>query len=125
MSILLDALRKSEQRERLGAVPDIHDSGPSSSDPERRRWIVPALAVIAIVIQYETLSITEIVAAQQGGWQNWTLFTNPVATAAAMLVEEVGRKSADPASFTQELLTRLSRERDENVDLLLGPAPGA
>jgi NADH-quinone oxidoreductase subunit H len=44
-----------------------------------------ALAVIAIVIQYETLSITEIVAAQQGGWQNWTLFTNPVATAAAML----------------------------------------
>ena len=43
------------------------------------------LAVIAIVIQYETLSITEIVAAQQGGWQNWTLFTNPVATAAAML----------------------------------------
>lgn len=44
-----------------------------------------ALAVVAIVIQYETLSITEIVAAQQGGWQNWTLFTNPVATAAAML----------------------------------------
>jgi NADH-quinone oxidoreductase subunit H len=44
-----------------------------------------ALAVIAIVIQYETLSITEIVAVQQGGWQNWTLFTNPVATAAAML----------------------------------------
>jgi NADH-quinone oxidoreductase subunit H len=44
-----------------------------------------ALAVIAIVIQNETLSITEIVAAQPGGWQNWTLFTNPVATAAAML----------------------------------------
>ena len=44
-----------------------------------------ALAVIAIVIQYDTLSITEIVAAQQGGWQNWTLFTNPVAVAAAML----------------------------------------
>ncbi|MGD2074516.1 MAG: NADH-quinone oxidoreductase subunit H [Gammaproteobacteria bacterium] len=44
-----------------------------------------ALAVVAIVIQYETLSITEIVAAQQGGWENWTLFTNPVATAAAML----------------------------------------
>jgi NADH-quinone oxidoreductase subunit H len=44
-----------------------------------------ALAVIAIVIQYDTLSITEIVAAQQGGWQNWTLFTNWVATLAAML----------------------------------------
>ncbi len=44
-----------------------------------------ALAVISIVIQYDTLSITEIVAAQQGGWEHWTLFTNPVATAAAML----------------------------------------
>ena len=44
-----------------------------------------ALAVISIVIQYDTLSITEIVAAQQGGWQHWTLFTNWVATLAAML----------------------------------------
>ena len=44
-----------------------------------------ALAVISIVIQYDTLSLTEIVAAQQGGWQNWTLFTNWVATLAAML----------------------------------------
>ncbi len=44
-----------------------------------------ALAVISIVIQYDTLSITEIVAAQQGGWQNWTVMTNWVATLAAML----------------------------------------
>ena len=44
-----------------------------------------ALAVISIVIQYDTLSITGIVAAQQGGWQNWTVFTNWVATLAAML----------------------------------------
>jgi NADH-quinone oxidoreductase subunit H len=44
-----------------------------------------ALAVVSIVIQYDTLSITEIVAAQQGGWQNWTVITNWVATLAAML----------------------------------------
>jgi len=44
-----------------------------------------ALAVVSIVIQYDTLSITEIVAAQQGGWQNWTMVTNWVATIAAML----------------------------------------
>ena len=44
-----------------------------------------ALAVVDIVIQYDTLSITEIVAAQQGGYQNWTLFTNPIAVTAAML----------------------------------------
>ncbi|PLX22291.1 MAG: hypothetical protein C0599_06745 [Salinivirgaceae bacterium] len=43
------------------------------------------LAVISLALQYNTLSITEIVAAQQGGVQNWTLFTNPVATVAGML----------------------------------------
>ncbi len=43
------------------------------------------LAVIALAVQYNTLSITEIVAAQQGSFLNWTLFTNPVATAAALL----------------------------------------
>lgn len=42
------------------------------------------LAVYAIAVQYHTLNISEIVAAQQGGLFNWTLFTNPVATAAAM-----------------------------------------
>ena len=44
-----------------------------------------ALAVIAIAAQYNTLSITEIVAQQQGGWQNWVAFTNPLAMAAGML----------------------------------------
>jgi NADH-quinone oxidoreductase subunit H len=43
------------------------------------------LAILSIAIQYKTLSITEIVAAQQGGIMNWTLFTNPLATIAAML----------------------------------------
>ncbi len=43
------------------------------------------LAVISLAIQYNTLSISEIVAAQQGGILHWTLFTNPVATIAAML----------------------------------------
>ncbi len=44
-----------------------------------------ALAVFAVALQYQTLSVTEIVAAQQGGVLNWTLFTNPFAVAAAML----------------------------------------
>jgi len=44
-----------------------------------------ALAVFAVALQYQTLSIPEIVAAQQGGIENWTLFTNPFAVAAAML----------------------------------------
>ena len=43
-----------------------------------------ALAVFAIALQYQTLSITGIVEAQQGGIFNWTLFTNPLAVVAAM-----------------------------------------
>jgi NADH-quinone oxidoreductase subunit H len=44
-----------------------------------------ALSVISLVIQYQTLSITEIVATQQGGVFHWTLFTNPLATIAGMI----------------------------------------
>ncbi|MCI2400856.1 complex I subunit 1 family protein [Aliiroseovarius subalbicans] len=43
------------------------------------------LAVFAVSLQYQTLSITEIVAAQQGGFLSWTLFTNPIAVVAAMI----------------------------------------
>jgi NADH-quinone oxidoreductase subunit H len=44
-----------------------------------------ALSIIAIVVQYNTLSINGIVAAQQGGIASWTLFTNPLAVIAAMI----------------------------------------
>jgi NADH-quinone oxidoreductase subunit H len=44
-----------------------------------------AMAVFSVALQYQTLSMTDIVAAQQGGMLNWTVFTNPIAVAAAML----------------------------------------
>ncbi|MBU4485306.1 MAG: NADH-quinone oxidoreductase subunit H [Candidatus Delongbacteria bacterium] len=44
-----------------------------------------ALAVIAIAAQHGTMSITEIVAAQQGGFLHWNMVTNPVATLAGMM----------------------------------------
>jgi len=44
-----------------------------------------ALAVFSVALQYHTLSINDIVAAQQGGILHWTLFTNPLAVAAAMV----------------------------------------
>ncbi len=44
-----------------------------------------ALAVFSVALQYQTLSIHDIVAAQQGGIAHWTLFTNPLAVTAAML----------------------------------------
>lgn len=43
------------------------------------------LAVISLAAQHQTLSITDIVAAQQGGFLHWNLVTNPLATAAGML----------------------------------------
>ncbi|MFO8065355.1 MAG: respiratory chain complex I subunit 1 family protein [Spirochaetota bacterium] len=43
------------------------------------------LSVIALVVQHGTLSITELVAAQQGGILAWHLFSNPLATAAALI----------------------------------------
>lgn len=43
------------------------------------------LAIISLAIQYDTLSITELVAAQQGGILSWNLFANPLATIAGMV----------------------------------------
>ena len=44
-----------------------------------------ALALMAIVAQHQTLSLTDIVAAQQGGIASWNMVTNPVATLAGMM----------------------------------------
>ena len=44
-----------------------------------------AMAIFAVALQYHTLSVTDIVAAQQGGVTHWTAFTNPLAVVAAML----------------------------------------
>jgi hypothetical protein len=49
----------------------------------------------------------------------------PFATAMESLVARVRGQSADPASFTAELLKRLARPAgDQDVELLLGAAPG-
>jgi len=42
------------------------------------------LAIISLAVQYKTLSVYDIVAAQQGGIEHWTLFTNPLAVIAGM-----------------------------------------
>ncbi|MBN1327415.1 MAG: NADH-quinone oxidoreductase subunit H [Candidatus Cloacimonetes bacterium] len=44
-----------------------------------------ALSIVSLVIQYQTLSISAIVAAQQGGILNWTMITNPLATLAGVI----------------------------------------
>ncbi|MDI3527741.1 MAG: NADH-quinone oxidoreductase subunit [Tenuifilum sp.] len=63
------------------------------------------LGVISIAMQYQTLSITDIVAAQQGGVMNWTLFTNPFAAAALLLsfLGSMGRSPFDVVLAPQEI----------------------
>ena len=43
------------------------------------------LSFLSVFIQYQSLSITEIVGAQQGGILQWTFFTNPLAGITALL----------------------------------------
>jgi NADH-quinone oxidoreductase subunit H len=66
-----------------------------------------ALAIISLAIQYNTLSVYEIVGAQQGGVTDWTLFTNPLATIAAMLslLGSTGYAPFDVVGSPQEIPT--------------------
>lgn len=57
-----------------------------------------ALSVISLAIQYQTLNITQIVAAQQGGILNWTLFTNPLAVITGM-ISMLGMNMYNPFSL--------------------------
>src|SRR6056297_1225129 len=63
------------------------------------------LGVVAIAIQYNTLSISEIVAAQQGGFMSWTIITNPFAGIAIMLsfLGAMGRSPFDVVLAPQEI----------------------
>ncbi|MCF7885892.1 MAG: NADH-quinone oxidoreductase subunit H [Candidatus Marinimicrobia bacterium] len=67
--------------------------------------IALVIAVIGVGIQYDTLSITEMVAAQQGGIANWTMVTNPLLTILAMLafLGAMGRSPFDVVLAPQEI----------------------
>jgi len=43
------------------------------------------IAFLGVAVQYQSLSVTEIVAMQQGGIQNWTMVTNPLITVVALV----------------------------------------
>jgi NADH-quinone oxidoreductase subunit H len=58
------------------------------------------LGVIALAIQYHTLSINDIVAAQQGGFANWTIFTNPIA-GITLLLAALGAMGHSPFNLVK------------------------
>lgn len=43
------------------------------------------MGIIALAIQHQTLSLRELIEVQQGGFLNWSFFTNPIAGVAIML----------------------------------------
>ncbi len=63
------------------------------------------LGVISIAMQYHTLNISHIVAAQQGGFFHWTIMTNPFAGIALMLsfLGAMGRAPFDVVLAPQEI----------------------
>ena len=63
------------------------------------------LAFLAVFIQTGSFSINEIVASQQGGFLNWTVFTNPLAAATALLafLGAMGRSPFDIVMAPQEI----------------------
>jgi NADH-quinone oxidoreductase subunit H len=63
------------------------------------------LANLSLAIQYNTLSITEIMNAQQGGILNWTAFTNPIATIAVIFawLGSMGRSPFNVVVAPQEI----------------------
>jgi general secretion pathway protein B len=87
MSILLDALRKSEEQRRLGSTPSIHD-GPDSPGPgsdSGRQWIPLSLIVLSVIVML---------------WLGWRQYEAPPAgtpaDAAAGAEQAVAAKGRDP-----------------------------
>ncbi len=58
------------------------------------------LGVISLAIQYHTLSLNEIIAAQQGGFQHWTIFTNPIA-GITLLLAALGAMGHSPFNLVK------------------------
>lgn len=58
------------------------------------------MGIIALAIQYQTLSLNEIIAAQQGGFANWSIITNPVA-AIAILLAALGAMGHSPFNLVK------------------------
>ncbi len=58
------------------------------------------LGIISLAIQYHTLSFTDIVAAQQGGIANWTIFTNPIA-GVTLLLAALGAMGHSPFNLVK------------------------
>lgn len=125
MSILLDALRKSEQRERLGSVPDIH--GDPEPSPARRRSAWRLLLIMLAVLLV-------LVAAAWLAWRVWGEAPVPVAppelppepapaVAAPTPAAPSAAGSAGESTVAAAASPRLDRQPRSPVEVLSGDRP--
>jgi general secretion pathway protein B len=88
MSMLLDALRKSEEQRRLGAQPDIHHQpggGAADESGPLRQWVPSALIVVSALVM---------------AWFGWQQFSPPPEAAPATQVAAqapAAEPTAEPA----------------------------
>ncbi|MEJ2401019.1 MAG: general secretion pathway protein GspB [Xanthomonadales bacterium] len=86
MSMLLDALRKSEEQRRLGAQPDIHrtpDAPPPDAGEPLRQWLPVALIVVSALVM---------------AWFGWQQFQPPSEPAAIARDATQARGPEQPAA---------------------------
>lgn len=86
MSMLLDALKKSEQQRRLGAKPDIHsavDEPAGRASEPLGRWLPVVLVVVAVLVM---------------AWFGWRQFAPPPATVDVDAPALAERGTAAPAT---------------------------
>ena len=90
MSILLDALKKSEEQRQLGKTPDVH--APADHDPDKGRarapaWVPFAMMAVAAILVF---------------WFTWAQYREPEATAVSgepvVAKREPGLSAARPAA---------------------------
>jgi len=113
MSMLLDALKKSEQQRRLGARPDIHrndgDAGDGGPDG-LRQWLPTGLVVVSVLIM---------------AWNGWRQFEAPRAALEAPEVATRSEAAAGAASGDRSAASAGDRTARTAVETFEAPEAAA
>jgi general secretion pathway protein B len=113
MSILLDALKKSEQDRQLGHVPTLQNR---PDDPERGRhplnpWIILTMVLMSVSVM---------------GWFGWQQFRQTPGEPVALVAAQAGDDETLPAGEPPQNRTRTESYQSENEKSLPKPVdPGS
>ena len=111
MSILLEALRKSEQRKTLGATPGLHSPEPSLAGQEPRDWRRPLLWLLLVMV----VLLVALLA--------WRLWPAPVSESSKPLQSAPARPAEAVAQARQERPAVPARQPRSPVEGLSSDAP--